>query len=446
MKKITITFLTLLIAIAGIAQDIAGSWNGKLGPLRVVLNIQKSDTGYNVTLDSPDQGAKGIPVSEFTYNNPDIHLKIDAVHAAYTGEYKTDSLTGTFTQGSKTLPLTFVRGFVEPVKHPQEPTLPLPYYSEEVTFEDTQAHVTLAGTLTLPRKTGSYPAVILITGSGQQNRDEELLGHKPFLIISDYLTRQGIAVLRYDDRGVAKSTGDFKSATSLDFANDVESAIAYLKTRKEIKQIGLIGHSEGGLIAPIVAARNKNVAFIVMLAGTGIRGDELLLKQTALVLHAQGTADSAITKINTTNKGAFDIILNNDDDSTIKRDLTSYYKQLGEGNPEEEVKEMMHPWPWIKFFMKYDPTTSLRKVHCPVLAVNGDKDLQVPAKDNLPKIAAALKEAGNKDATIKEYEGLNHLFQECKTGSPTEYARIEQTFSPLVLEEITKWIKIRTVH
>jgi len=446
MKKITTTFLTLLIAIAGIAQDISGSWNGKLGPLRVVLNIQKSDTGYNVTLDSPDQGAKGIPVSEFTYNNPDMHLQIDAIHAAYTGKYKTDSLTGTFTQGSKTLPLTFVRGTVEPVKHPQEPTLPLPYYSEDVTFENSQAHITLAGTLTLPKKTGSYPAVILITGSGQQNRDEELLGHKPFLIISDYLTRQGIAVLRYDDRGVAKSTGDFKSANSLDFANDVESAIAYLKTRKEIKQIGLMGHSEGGLIAPIVAARNKNVAFIVMLAGTGIRGDELLLKQTALILHAQGTPDSAITKINTTNKGAFDIIVNNDDDSTIKKDLTSYYKQLGEGNPEEEVKEMMRPWPWIKFFIKYDPTTSLRKVHCPVLAVNGEKDLQVPPKDNLPKIAAALKEAGNKDVTIKKYEGLNHLFQECKTGSPTEYARIEQTFSPLVLEDITKWIKIRTVH
>lgn len=446
MKKIILFFLTLLTAMTGIAQDISGSWNGKLGPIRLVLNIQQSDTGYFVTLDSPDQGVIGIHVNEFTFNNPDLDLKIDAGHITYSGKYNTDSVTGTFTQGGRPHPLTFVRGGVAITKHPQEPTLPLPYYSEEITFENKAAHVTLAGTLTLPKKTGSYPAVILITGSGQQNRNEELLGHKPFLVISDYLTRQGIAVLRYDDRGVASSTGDFKTATSLDFANDVESAVAYLKTRKEIKQIGLMGHSEGGLIAPIVAARNKNVAFIVMLAGTGIRGDELLIKQTDLILHAQGAADSVITKMLNTNKGAFDIIVNNENDSTIKRDLTTYFTQLGDPHPDEQAKEMMTPWPWLKFLMKYDPATSLRKVHCPVLAVNGAKDLQVPPKDNLPKIEAALKEAGNKDVTIKEYEGLNHLFQECKTGAPSEYARIEQTFSPVVLEDITQWIKIRTVH
>ncbi|WP_343673430.1 alpha/beta fold hydrolase [Chitinophaga sp.] len=445
MKKISITLLTLLVSVTGFAQNISGSWTGTLlGKLRVVLNIQATDTGYTVTLDSPDQGAKGIPVNEFTFNESGIHFKSDAIRATYAGEYKTDSVTGTFSQGGQSLPLTFHRGGVEMPKRPQEPTLPLPYYAEDVFFENPQAHIKLAGTLTLPQKTGSYPAVILITGSGQQNRDEELMGHKPFLIISDYLTRQGIAVLRYDDRGVAKSTGDFKSATTLDFANDVESAIAYLKTRKEIKQIGLIGHSEGGLIAPIVAARNKDVAFIVMLAGTGIRGDDLLLRQTALILHAEGTSDSAIAKINQINKGAFDIIINNEDDTTLKTELTSYFKTVGSDHSEEQVKEIMRPW--MKFFIKYDPATTLKKVHCPVLAVNGEKDLQVSPYANLDKIEEALKEGRNKDVTIKRYPGLNHLFQECKTGSPSEYVKIEQTFSPLVLEDISKWIKIRTAH
>mgnify|MGYP001036646552 CR=1 FL=1 len=460
MKKTTITtFLTLLLTATGVAQNITGSWNGllKIGnqlQLHVGLQVEKTDTGYKVNLASPDQGAAHIPVSTFTFNDPNVIFQSDLIKASYAGEYKNDSISGTFKQGGQSIPLTFYRGEAAKPKRPQEPALPLPYYSEEVTVENTTANVKLAGTLTKPQKDGSYPAVILITGSGAQNRDEELLGHKPFLIISDYLTRQGIAVLRYDDRGTAKSTGTFSTATSQDFAGDVESAVAYLKTRKDIKQIGLIGHSEGGVIAPIVAAKNKDVAFIVMLAGTGIRGDKLLLLQTELISRVEGAPDSAIAKTTATNKGIFDIILKNEEDSIIKKELKAYFIQYGTAHPADvpagttveqfattQVVQTMKPWPWMKFFIKYDPVTSLKKVKCPVLAVNGEKDLQVPPKENLGPIAAALK--GNKNVTTKEYAGLNHLFQECKTGAPSEYAGISQTFSPIVLEDISKWINAR---
>lgn len=460
MKKARITtFLILLLSATAMAQHITGNWNGLLkfagdAQLHVGLQIAKSDTGYTVNLSSPDQGVAHIPISEFTFNETNVTFKSDAVKASYTGEFKNDSITGHFSQGGKVIPLTFYKGDVEKPKRPQEPALPLPYYSEEVTFENTAANVKLAGTLTKPQKDGAYPVVVLITGSGAQNRNEELLGHKPFLIISDYLTRHGIAVLRYDDRGTAQSTGNFRTATSQDFASDVESAMAYLKTRKDMKQIGLIGHSEGGVIAPMVAAKNKDVAFIVMLAGTGIRGDKLLLLQTALISKAEGVPDSTVRKTNTTNKGIFDIIVNNENDSIIKKELNGYFIKYATAHPADipagttpekfaasQVEETMRPWPWMKFFLKYDPVTSLKKVKCPVLAVNGAKDLQVPPKEDLSMIAAALK--GNKDVTTKEYPGLNHLFQECNTCAPSEYAEITQTFSPLVLEDISKWINAR---
>lgn len=460
MKKATITsFLILLLSATGIAQQITGEWNGLIkissqARLHLGLQIAKSDSGYKVNLSSPDQGAAHIPVNEFTLHETAVTFKSDLIKASYTGEFKNDSITGNFNQGGQSFPLTFYRGETEKPKRPQEPTLPLPYYSEEVTFDNTVANVTLAGTLTKPQKDGAYPVVILITGSGAQNRDEELLGHKPFLVISDYLTRKGIAVLRYDDRGTAKSTGNFRTATSQDFASDVESAVAYLKGRKDMKQIGLIGHSEGGVIAPMVAAKNKDVAFIVMLAGTGIRGDKLLLLQTELISRAEGEPDSTIAKTSAINQGIFDVIVRNEDDSIIKKELNERFMKYAAAYPADvpggmtaekfaasQTADIMKIWPWMKFFMKYDPVTSLKQVKCPVLAVNGAKDLQVPPKANLGPIAAALK--GNKDVTVKEYPGLNHLFQECNTGAPSEYAGISQTFSPVVLEDISKWINAR---
>jgi pimeloyl-ACP methyl ester carboxylesterase len=339
-------------------------------------------------------------------------------------------------------------------KRAQEPTKPYAYYSEEVTFQNTQANITLAGTLTLPSKGGSYSAVILITGSGPQNRDEEVFGHKPFLVISDYLTKKGIAVLRYDDRGFGQSTGDFKSGTSLDFSTDVESAIAYLKTRKEIDKtkIGLIGHSDGGMIAPIVAAKSQDVDFIVLLAGPGIQGSKLLMMRQELIARAMGMSAAEIQESKKSNEKTLEIVTRSKDPQTLKADLTKYSQENLEKIPSHilppgmtkeqfvaaQIDEITSPW--FIFFLNYDPVPTLEKVTCPVLALNGEKDVQVPSQENLTAISNALKKGGNDNVTIKELPKLNHFFQECKTCSLSEYATIDQTFSPIALAEISDWI------
>jgi len=463
MKTTTAVVAMMLMAFTSFAQDITGQWNGLLKvqgiQLRVVFNVSKSADGYSSTMDSPDQGAKGIPVTKTSFENPNIHFEVANAGIVYDGVLKENVIEGTFKQGGQSFPMNLSKKAIEKpiVKRPQEPAQPYPYYSEEVSFSNSTANITLAGTLTLPAKEGNYPAVIMITGSGPQNRDEELLGHKPFLIIADYLTHHGIAVLRYDDRGTAKSTGDFKTATSADFATDVKAAVAYLKTRKEInaKKIGLVGHSEGGLIAPMVAADSKDVAFIVLLAGPGMQGAPLLILQQALISKASGASDADVEKNKVTSKKVFDLIANTPDLNQMKTGITNIITDaikndtsmhLPEGVKQEEyvakqVEQLTSPW--MLYFLKYDPVPALQKVKCPVLAINGEKDLQVPPKENLSAIKAALEKGGNKKASIKELPGLNHLFQECKTGSPSEYAAIEQTFSPAALDEIAKWIQMQ---
>jgi pimeloyl-ACP methyl ester carboxylesterase len=360
----------------------------------------------------------------------------------------------------QSFPLNLSREIVEKEKlvRPQEPVKPYPYYEEEVFFENTEAGITLAGTLTLPGKDGRYPAVVLISGSGAQNRDEEIMGHKPFLVLADYLTKNGIAVLRFDDRGTAASTGNFQTATSFDLSKDVEAGVQYLQTRKEInkKKIGLIGHSEGGMIAPMLASRSKDIAFIVLLAGIGIPGDQLLLLQQELIARASGVDEEDWQKGKSINQGAFEIVIQSTQQEELLKDLTAYFKQalkevpqsgMPEGVTENDyinlaVRQLSSPW--MQYFIKYNPSPVLEKVKCPVLAINGGKDLQVPAKVNLDAIKAALIKGGNKQVTTKEIPGLNHLFQECTTGLPAEYASIEQTFSPIALEEILQWIKVQT--
>ena len=286
MRAFSILLISLLTSISLTAQDITGQWNGALKiqgtQLRLVFNVTKTDNGVSSTMDSPDQGAKGIPTTTTSFKNSILKITIASAKIEYEGTLGQDNIVvGTFKQGGQSFPMNLSKEVIEKEKlvRPQEPIKPYPYYSEDITFENKKAGINLAGTLTLPTKDGVFPVVILISGSGPQNRDEELLGHKPFLVLSDFLTKNGIAVLRYDDRGTAFSKGDFKTATSADFATDVESAIFYLKTRKEInkKKVGLIGHSEGGLIAPMVASKSKDVSFIVLLAGTGIQGDQILL-------------------------------------------------------------------------------------------------------------------------------------------------------------------------
>jgi len=341
----------------------------------------------------------------------------------------------------------------KPLLRPQEPQPPYPYRSEDVAFENKAAGVTLAGTLTMPETGKKFTAVILISGSGPQDRNSEVFEHKPFLVIADYLARRGIAVLRFDDRGTAQSTGDFRTATTADFATDVESAVAYLKTRKEInpRKIGLMGLSEGGIIAPMVAARSKkDVAFIVMLAGPGLRGDLTLLQQHELLGRASGMAEDKIARGRQLNTKIYGIIVNAKEAVTLPEmtDLmTSQKSELSEFMPggmsaDDFIKmsAMQMTSPWMQYFLRYDPAPALERVKCPVLAVNGSKDLQIAAKENLAAISAALKRGGNRKATVKEYPGLNHLFQECATGLPSEYGVIEQTFSPDVLKDIATWL------
>jgi pimeloyl-ACP methyl ester carboxylesterase len=337
---------------------------------------------------------------------------------------------------------------------PQTPVRPYPYGEEEVRFENKGAGVTLAGTLTLPAGKGSFPAVVLITGSGPQDRDESLMGHKPFLVIADALTRRGIAVLRYDDRGTARSSGDFRKATTADFATDVEAAVTYLKTRKEInaRRIGLIGHSEGGIIAPLVASRNKEIRCIVLLAGPGLRGEEIILSQQQLIAQANGGWGKPAQEMVDVNRGAMEIIVRDslrlEHRDTIKQQLAAYFDQrsaqvqvLKSGGAEATrlaVEQLTSPW--MEYFLAYDPAPALERVRCPVLAMAGSKDLQVSPEENLVAIGRALEKGGNTHFEVKEFPDLNHLFQECTTGLPGEYATIEQTFSPVAMDFMVNWV------
>lgn len=462
MRRVIFFLLTFFTSITINAQDITGQWNGLLKvqgmQLRLVFNVTKTDDGYNSTMDSPDQGAKDIPVTITTFEDPNISFEIKNAGIEYKGELEDDKISGTFKQGGQKFPMDLSRDSIKKVevKRPQEPKEPYPYYSEDVTFKNSKAGISLAGTLTLPKKKGKYPVVVLISGSGPQNRNEELLGHKPFLVISDYLTRNGIGVLRYDDRGVGKSTGEFEAATSADFATDVESAVEYLKTRKEVdkKNIGLIGHSEGGIIAPMVAAESDDVSFIVLLAGTGIPGDQLLLMQQELIWRASGMAEEKIEKSVQDNKEHFERVVISSNREELIVDLTNSLSetiekdtsQIPEGMTKEEFVEMLVDQvssPWMYYFLRYNPAPTLEKVNCPVLAINGEKDLQVPPKENLEAIENALKKGGNNQVTTQELENLNHLFQESDTGSPDEYASIEQTFSPIALEVVLEWIRLQ---
>lgn len=461
MKKTAIILIAILTTLSIYGQDITGQWNGILKiqdtQLKIVFNIDKSDSSYSSTMDSPDQGAQGIPVTSISYENSILKLEISSAGIQYEGTLDKENIfVGTFKQAGQSFPLNLTKEKIEKEKviRPQEPIKPYPYYSEDIKFENTKDKIILAGTLTLPKKDGNFPTVILISGSGPQNRNEELVGHKPFLVLSDHLTKNGIAVLRFDDRGTAQSTGDFATATSLDFATDVEYAIKYLQTRKEInkKQIGLIGHSEGAIIAPMVAVKSKDINFIVLLAGAGIPLDQVILLQEELIGKASGVSEIDLQKAKTINKGAFDIILKSTNTEILKKDLTNYFKQTLKNTPNSEKTEGMSEdefinlqvnaltSPWMQYLIKYNPSIILEKVKCPILAINGAKDLQVPAKVNLEAIKETLEKGGNKNFMTKELPGLNHLFQECKTGLPSEYAEIEQTFSPLALDEITKWI------
>ncbi len=459
MKHILLLSLVALTSTL-FAQEISGDWYGTLKvssfKLRLVLHVTETDSGFVSTLDSPDQGSKDIPMTSTYFSNDTLKIESIEMKAKFIGVLADSLLIGTFTQAGRDIPITLSRKTIEEtaIIRPQEPTGKPIYKEIDVSFKNKKDNVTLAGTLTLPKGRGPFKTAILISGSGPQNRDEEILGHKPFLVIADYLTKNGITVLRYDDRGVGKSTGDFTAATSLDFARDVECAIDFLKHTKRIdrKNIGLIGHSEGGLIAPIVAAKPENdVAFVILLAGPGIRGLDIIYAQQALIARADSVSEEEISKNKRLSREIFTYLENNQSnpdfnrlfhahiDSVITADSVEIPKGVQKLDfVKSQVAAVSNPW--MKFFLFYDPKESLEKVKCPVLAINGSKDLQVPAKENLNAIKEYVTSNGNKNVTIIELGGLNHLFQTASTGSPSEYAGISETFSADALLIMTDWL------
>ncbi len=449
-----------LLAQTASKKEIAGTWQGALNvgvPLRLVVTLVKGADGtLTGTLISVDQGNAKIPLDTVAFNSGTLHFSIKSLTAEYEGKMSEDgqSIAGTFTQAGRGLPLTFKHDETVPtVNRPQNPQKPYPYTEIEVGYENSVQNVHLAGTLTVPAGKGPFPGVVLITGSGQQDRDESLMGHKPFLVLADYLTRHGIAVLRVDDRGAGRSTGNFALSTTADFATDVQASVAYLKSRKEIDpaQVGLIGHSEGGVIAPMVASQSKpkEIAFIVLMAGTGVNGAEILKAQSALIARAMGAPEESIKASGDLNAKIYAIVKAEPDNAKAEQKIVALLKaELPEaarqslGNPDTMAKSVCNPW--MRYFLTYDQAPALRKTTCPVLAINGSKDLQVPPAQNLPAISAALKAGGNQDFTVQELPGLNHLFQTCKTGAPSEYSQIEETIAPLALETMTAWIQKHT--
>lgn len=436
-RTLALLFLMLCGLVAS-AADFVGHWKGKVANLPIVFHVIH-DSAWSATLDSPMQGATNIPCGVVTVNGDSIEIDMPALRAKYKGVIAQDdkSITGTFTQGMS-LPLTLSRTTAEAsrLNRPQEPQPPFVYNVNEVTFQN--GDLTFAGTLTTPIWGKKHKAVVLVSGSGAQNRDEELMGHKPFAVIADYLTRHGIAVLRYDDRGVGGSSKGSADDTTLDFATDAMAAVEYLKTRNDIdsSHIGIIGHSEGGLIAVIDAAMHPNdVNFIVTLAGPYVSSRDILIKQNHLIAETAGTPLSAqqsneieliFESIYTSNDS---LLLANQLNEILLKDSTNSPQQIA-----QTIKVMTSPW--YVAFVKLDPAKYLSQVKCPVLAMNGTWDFQVDATQNLEAAKVAIP-----TATIKYYEGLNHLFQPSSSRQASmNYGAIETTISEQVLHDIVEWI------
>jgi pimeloyl-ACP methyl ester carboxylesterase len=426
--------------------------------LRLVFHLFNQKNGsYAGTMDSPDQSAKDIVLDAVTVKDDAVRLGRTAGKMLFEGKRSNDGqeIDGTFTQAGASYPLKLKRVTkLTELRRPQTPKRPYPYDEIDVAYESKDVGIKLAGSLTTPRGKGPFPAVLMITGSGPQDRDETLFGHKPFLVLADYLTRRGIAVLRVDDRGVGGSTGSTNNSTSADFAQDVLAGVEFLKARPEINaaQIGLIGHSEGGIIAPRVASKSKDIAFIVLLAGTALPGEDVLYRQGAALLEVMGADAEKLAQQKTLQQRMFAVVREEKDNAVAEKKLRAIIAELMTKDKvadaqksalESEVRKVLSPW--FRYFLFYDPRPALRKVHCPVLALNGAKDLQVDAKVHLPAIVAALKEGGNKDVTVQELPDLNHLFQTCKTGAISEYSTVEETIAPIVLDTIARWIAKRTI-
>jgi len=449
----------------------AEHWKGTIAlpglELTFTVHFTKDEAapgGWAATLDIPMQGVTGAKMNDVVYNEKELAFTFAVPgNPIFKGAIDEGGRTasGTLTQAGQTFPVTFTKQTDEEAaadtpKRPQMPQPPFPYEAREVKFRNEIDGIDIAGTLTIPAGAGPFPAVVMITGSGPQDRDESLMGHKPFWVIADHLSRNGIAVLRCDDRGIGGTGGNVMQATSENFALDALAGVAHLKTidRVDGAWIGMMGHSEGGIVAPLAAVQSKDVAFIVLLAGTGLPGEEILRLQTRLLMAATGLfSDERLDEMAEKHAALTKAIMSDaPQDEQMEAMKALMRVQLGQDDAAmdenamglaamQQIAQMRSPW--FRFFLSHDPRPALRKVACPVLALNGSLDLQVPAEEDLAEIGKALTEAGNRDFTITKLEGLNHLFQHATTGSPAEYMTIEETIAPEVLDLITKWIQQR---
>ncbi len=435
------------------APGFVGHWEGTIEvpgtPLRVLLDLGYTDGYWSGKADIPAQAAMGLPLGGFEVSDEGgLSFRLVGIPGdpTFRAVLKDGRMTGTFIQGGAYFPMAFARAESAGPSRPQEPKPPFPYVATDVAFEN--GDVTLAGTLTVPEGDGPFPAAVLVSGSGPQDRNEEVFDHKPFLVLADHLTRAGIAVLRYDDRGVGESTGVFGTVTSIDFKDDALAAVRFLKDRPEIDpaRIGMIGHSEGGLVAPVAAAESEDVAFLVLMAGPGVPGKEILVRQVGLLSAAAGGDDAYVAKVREEQGKAIDLVLADAPEADIRAQVRKLIAAQAGADPgaagDAAVENAMAQLrsPWFRFFLGFDPRPALRKVTVPVLAINGEKDLQVDPSQNLPEIAKALGEAGNPDVTTREFPNLNHLFQEAGTGAVGEYYELEETLHPPVLDAIRDWI------
>ncbi len=477
--KTVFTVIVLFFATTLFSQDIVGNWEGTIQTqgteIPIVFHISKDSTGkYIASFDSPKQKAYNIACSDVIVKEDSVILVMQMIKGKYAGKLDDKKhITGTWSQSTASLPLSLKKTSdvttVKEINRPQTPKPPFPYKAEDVEYDNADKSVHFGATFTVPLpdpnvnyfRAPVYPTVILITGSGKQDRDETIMGHKSFAVIADYLTRQGIAVLRVDDRDMGKTTGDFNTSTSADFAKDVEAGITYLKSRSDVDagNIGLIGHSEGGMIAPMVAVKTNDVKFIVLLAGPGEKISMLMEQQAVDVSAAAGISQKYLEKyrllyrqlvstiVNETDTAkAFEkaiLVFNewqNDNDKLLVRSTTGVIDEKSKaGYIKGFVRQLSSPW--FNYFLKFDPAGYLTKVTCPVLALNGEKDIQVSAQANLDAIKTALEKGNNTHFKTMQMPGLNHLFQHCKKCTVEEYGELEETFDTASLKIIGDWIK-----
>jgi len=478
MKKLII----VAFIICGIsqlqAQDIAGSWVGSIAVggthLHLVFNIKKvTDTSYTSTLDSPDQKAFGIACSNTSFKNNTLTIIALNIGGGYRGTWDgKDSISGTFRQGGGSISMGLKRISdaekanlsKDPIR-PQTPKQLYGYYTEDVEYDNADKSQHYGATFTRPDGSEKYPAVIIISGSGTQDRDGTMMkGHKPYWVLADYLTKNGIAVLRVDDRGAGKSSlgTDINNKTSLDFSYDVEASLNYLETRPDVnkKHLGLIGHSEGGMIAPMVAARRNDVGFIVMWGASEVGGAKILAEQYADGLVQQGVDTSAANAFGRAHMQVLNLFSSATSRDDLDQKITAFFDAWKKTQSQKTLDALnihdgsmpnvlklyngMYSSGWLRFFITYNPDPDLAKVKCDVLAINGDKDTQVNAAENLGKIKEALSKNGNKHFDVEALPGLNHLLQTAKTGEVSEYENISETMSPAALKIISDWIKLHT--